>query len=208
MHFLCETSKQSSWAIQNRNSREQKLFNHNFRFHMVEMSIPCCQQQRRRLTRRSTGRNIRPGLSAIRLSVVLFTAYFLSTCINWLHYKSAQISNLENNDDNQGTVQLPGTSISPQSSRKSVGTKNEDGNAEIDRENKRNIPYSSGLLKIIEGKSKFSETEDHLVRLSLSSNVDVEDLGMYLANKSATVYNPGTMIQSGAIHSSHSVLRI
>lgn len=172
------------------------------------MSIPCCQQQRRHLTHRSTGRNVRPGLSAIRLSVVLFTAYFLSTYINWLHYKSAQISYLENNDDNHGTFQLPGTSITPQSSRKLVGTKNEDGNAEIHREDKRNIPYSSGLLKMIEGKSKLPETKDNLMRLSLSSNVDIEDLGVYLGNKSATVYNPGTMIQSGAMHSWHSILRI
>lgn len=169
------------------------------------MISPCFPKQRQRLTvRKSNGRKF--VLSATSLSVVLFTIFLLSMCINWWHFQDVKIPVSEyNSQDNNGDVEFPSKTIS-------ITTTNNGRSKSVEGANRlngtihlgkgRNFTNSIDVLEEIERKWKkwkLSETEEHLARLSLSSKVDAEDLGMYLANKSAVVYRPGSWDGAGIV---------
>ncbi len=133
--------------------------------------------------------------------MVLFTIFLLSLCINISHFQSVQISV----DEFHG-LKLHKNNELRSSKFSAVDTSN--GRNNSDKEPRRpdqpeesggNSTHSSDILDVIEQKWKLPETKDHLISLSLSSKVDVEDLGMYLANKSASVYRPGTVIDMSRI---------
>ena len=71
---------------------------------------------------------------------------------------------------------------------------------------KRNHTLSKSFLKMIDWKSRIPETKEHLMNLSRSPEVDVEDLGMYLSNKSAYVYNMGTITARGVTEDTNVLL--
>lgn len=94
-------------------------------------------------------------------------------------------------NDNRRNFEAPGRSIGGGSAKNSISRVH----SPILRGKGRNTTFSSGLPNIIKGVSILPESKDHLMRLSLSSEVDVEHLGMQLANKSARVYKPGMLIE-------------
>ena len=161
----------------------------------------CFPKQRQRLkVHRSRGRNAWFVLSATRLTVVLFTIFLLSLCINIFHFQGVQIPvdeyhsvevhrNVELHRNRIGVV-----AASDSRNNSDEGLHRPDVPSQH-RESVRNMTHSSDLLDKIERNWKLPETKEHLASLSLSSKVDVEDLGMYLANKSANVYRTGTVIE-------------
>ena len=165
------------------------------------MAQTYCQQQRRRLTdRKSAGRNAWPALSVIRLS---FALSILVTCINWMQFNRLFLpdngviheSYLPPGGPKNEVVVKNNTHVEARVTTNRDATNADAKQAQGDVARlKRNHTLSSSFVKLIDWKSRLPETKDHLMNLSLSTEVDVEDLGMYLNNKSASVYNMGTIL--------------
>ena len=146
---------------------------------------------------------MRPFLTATRMPFAIFTVSILLMCTNWMLFNHLQIPSDE-------IVQRK-SSVPPFRSQNAVVVQNHtsvdssaiDDKAVADNADPRKIQgdlppvktnhtLSKNFLKLIDWKSKMPETKEHL--MSLSADVDVEDLGMYLGNKSAYVYNTGTIL--------------
>jgi hypothetical protein len=104
-------------------------------------------------------------VSATSFSAVLFTIFLLSMFTNWLQYKGLTFPGHDNNYKNHGDFDIPRPISNAKASLSSLRNMNE-------------LDF------------RLPETKD----LSISSNVDVEDLGIQLANKSVNVYKPGMLI--------------
>lgn len=181
-------------------------FNLCYRFHKLLMTQSCCQQQRRRLTdRRSAGRNVRPLLSVTRLSFAMFTVSILLMCINWMQFNHLQIPGDETihygHESHVPPRRFPNAVVVQNHTNVVTSAIHKDANNTDPRKVKGDLPLlkrnhtlSKSFLKMIDWKSRMPETKEHLMSLSRSPEVDVEDLGMYLSNKSAYVYNMGTII--------------
>ena len=186
----------------------KEKFHYSSLCHKLLMVQSCCQQERRRLTdtRRSVGRNMRPFLTATRLPFAIFTVSILLMCTNWMLFNHLQIPSDDEiiHDEHESFVPpFRSQNMVVVQNHTSVDSSAINDKADADNADPREIQgdlpplktnhtLSKSFLKLIDWKSKMPETKEHLT--SLSADVDVEDLGMYLSNKSAYVYNPGTIL--------------
>ena len=109
------------------------------------------------------------------LWAALLTIIALSIFMNWLqyHYVSRHVS--DGNAKNDELFLNKSFSRRPESmQRTELGA------------------FLRSRRGVIDVHSRLPETRDHFAKLSVSSEIDADDLGKYLANKSARVYNPGT----------------
>jgi len=158
------------------------------------------QQQRRRqgpTVQRSNRGDVRLVVSATTLSAVLLIIFLLSMCTNWLQYKELLIS-----IDGYGNknFELP-KPISDNNVNSTNYVQQEVSKlpTPIQRGQRRSDSFFFSLRKAIETNSRLPETKDHLIKLSISSEVDVDDLGIKLANKSVDVYRPGSWDGAGVV---------